>query len=63
MKYFSQSRWYKKRLSQRRGGAENAELLFEIFMLNSGKHQNIHWIKYIFLTKRIPPRSLRLLSL
>ena len=56
-----------KKLSQRRKlltqlilRAEIAELLFDIFTLNSGKHQNIYWIKCIFLTKRIPPRSLLL---
>ena len=49
-----------KKFSQRRGAAEIAELLFEIFVLNSGNHQNIYWIKCIFVTKRIPPRSLRL---
>ena len=49
-----------KKLSQSRGAAEIAELLFEIFTLNSGKYQKIYWIKCIFLTKRISPRSLRL---
>ena len=49
-----------KKPSQSRGDAEIAELLFEILTLNSKKHQKIHWIKCIFLTKRIPLRSLRL---
>jgi len=34
-------------------------MLFEIFTSNSRKTLKIHEIKYIFLTKRFPPRSLR----
>ena len=57
---YRKSKELKKKLSQRRGDAEIAELLFAISVLNSGKHQNIFWIKRIFLIKRIPLRSLRL---